>query len=88
MIVNEAIRQKQLGELSLENLFYKLAGHATGPTFDRSTGKKAVDPDLLGLAISPNSRHRLAIVGRIPIRVEQHEPIGPDKIETNSSLEH
>jgi hypothetical protein len=48
-----------------------------------SRKKQTVDVNWAGLAISPHASHRLQIVGRIPVNVEEYETGSPHDIETN-----
>ena len=40
-----------------------------------------VDVTLLLLSVSPHTRHRLVIIGRVPVRIKHHQTIGTNQIQ-------
>ena len=48
---------------------------------DRSSAQHAVDVHALLLSIPPHARRRLLVVGGVPVRVEEDEPVGADQVE-------
>lgn len=47
--------------------------------------EQSVDVARFSLAITPHSRHRLFVIGRIPIRVEHYQPICPNKVQATAA---
>lgn len=47
--------------------------------------EQSVDVASFSLAVTPHSRHRLLIIGRIPIRVEHDQPICPNKVQATAA---
>ncbi len=43
---------------------------------------ESVDVALLLLPVPPHARHRLVVVGRVPVGVEHDEPVGADQVES------
>eukprot|EP00964_Phaeocystis_antarctica_P129658 scaffold93524_cov62-Phaeocystis_antarctica.AAC.1 len=48
---------------------------------DRAGAQHAVDVHALLLAIPPHARRRLLVVGGVPVRIEEDEPVGADQVE-------
>ena len=47
-------------------------------------GEQPVDGDWFFLSLAPHARERLQIVGRVPVRVEEHESIRADEVEPHA----
>ena len=68
--VDDAGRERLLVALPLEDLL-----------LDRARRDEAVDEAILLLAVAPHARERLLVRGRVPVRVEEDEPVGADEVE-------
>jgi len=55
-------------------------GHINKRRVIAADRNKPVDVALFPLSITPHASHCLIVIGRIPVRVEHHEPIGSDQI--------
>ena len=73
-VVGRDARHALLGELTLEDLL-----------FDGAGADHSVQVALLLLPIAPHARRGLLVVGRVPIGVEENEPVAPDQVEPTAS---
>ena len=64
------VLQRLLGELPLEYLL-----------LDRAGREQPVQVALLLLPVPPAPRRGLLVVGRVPVRVEQHQPVTADEVD-------
>ena len=64
------VLQRLLRELSLEHLL-----------LDGSGGEQPVQVALLLLPVAPASSRRLLVVGRVPVRIEEHQSVAADEVD-------
>mmetsp|Transcript_22767 Transcript_22767/g.54475 ORF Transcript_22767/g.54475 Transcript_22767/m.54475 type:complete len:263 (-) Transcript_22767:424-1212(-) len=70
LLVGRDAGETLLAQLPLEDLL-----------LDRAGAQHAVDVHALLLAIPPHARRRLLVVGGVPVRIEEDEPVGADQVE-------
>lgn len=47
--------------------------------------EQSVDVACFSLAVTPYSRHRLFVIGWIPIRIEHYQPVCPNKVQATAT---
>lgn len=71
---DERVAEPDLGDLPLVHLFVH-----------RADGEQAVDEARLGLPVAVDARHRLPVRRRVPVAVEQHEPVRAGQVEPDAA---
>jgi hypothetical protein len=79
LLVRLPLENLLLNRSSLQKRTFNVQNLTTPP---RPTHRhKAIDEARLLLSIAPHPRHRLLIIGRIPVRIEHHQPVGANQIQ-------